>query len=184
MPNRHRTATPPDAGTPSSLLAPSCSHRLTTATSVPPSPVSEVRAVSRAGPGDPSGAGMGASTPAKQSTPPGGRAARLAGAIRNCVHARMKVRQGVADARGRGLYRKHRDEWRHWSEGGRRKTTGGRCGPSHGGDDAAKCRRVDKTGDGHAAPPAYRAGCCSWYYRVAPTTRWTDSMGCTQRNSC
>lgn len=40
MPNRHRTATPPDAGTPSSLLASSCSHRLTTATSVPPAPVS------------------------------------------------------------------------------------------------------------------------------------------------
>lgn len=40
MPNRHRTATHPDAGTPSSLLASSCSHRLTTATSAPPAPVS------------------------------------------------------------------------------------------------------------------------------------------------
>ena len=168
------------------MLAMSCGRRLTTATFVPTSRISEMRAVYRATPGDPSGAGNDACTPMKPCAPHDtGQAVAFTGVVQNCAHARIEKRQGVAGARGRGLYRKLGSRLRRWSEGGRRDTTGGRCGPSRGKNGAARCRRAtgeDKTGDGHAALPRIELdvvlGLTGLHLGI-PATRLADSMGCT-----
>lgn len=165
------------------MLAMSCGRRLTTATVVPNSRVSEARAVYRATPGDPSGAWNDACTPMKPCAPHDtGWAAAFTGVVQNCAHARIEKRQGVVGARGRGLYRKLGSRLRHWSEGGRRETTGERCGQDRGGNSAARCRRVDKTGDGHVALPRIELDVVlglTGLHLGTPATRLADSMGCT-----